>query len=650
MLSGYTTSMVVNGNPLFTLAWTPFLAWAAEGLATTTAAVRRRSGLQFAAFFGLAILSGNPSGIVIAWLLTLAWVVLRAPRGQRRGALLALALASAAALPLAALSELPAMYLLADSGRAHGIPLADATIWSLHPLRLVEWVWPFALGHGLRGGQGLASLFAATGGGHLEAGWSASLHVGLPGVILASLGWRRWRAALVIAAAFLILALGRFTPLYAAFRTIFPLEQFVRYPEKYVVIPVLVCAVLASFGATRVIGGEIPRRTLRILGAVTGIVLVLVTVLGFTEPAVVAWLAAVARQRGLALDAGATTELVFGGGVSTLAAALLVTATIWAAPRARSSPSLQRLVKIVLATTLGGTLVLHTWALLPLVSRAAVAKVPELLSAIADQPRPGQPPIRILRRAKDSVPLSVSEESYALFQHHSASASIPGRFGFAAVSGLNPAETRRYASFVRAAGATNLERVLDLLDVRYAILPVEEAATLGLPFRAGPIGSNVLVENTQRRPRALVASRWTWVATEAEVYADLFAPATDKAALRLIGSGEAPSAAESLVYPCRVDEPRPEDVTLSCDSPHGGRLVYLIESAPGWSATVDGNPAALAPADALFPSLPIAPGAHQIALRYRTPGLRVGGLISALAWLLWGLALWRLRAPGRLPA
>jgi len=54
---------------------------------------------------------------------------------------------------------------------------------------------------------------------------------------------------------------------------------------------------------------------------------------------------------------------------------------------------------------------------------------------------------------------------------------------------------------------------------------------------------------------------------------------------------------------------------------------------PGWQAAVDGRPARIYRADFVFQGLVLDAGAHHVVLRF-DPGLfKVGGVISAVAWL-----------------
>ena len=59
------------------------------------------------------------------------------------------------------------------------------------------------------------------------------------------------------------------------------------------------------------------------------------------------------------------------------------------------------------------------------------------------------------------------------------------------------------------------------------------------------------------------------------------------------------------------------------------RLLCLqIPCTAGWAAYVDGVRTELLQADTMFSALPLTAGTHEIELRYQTPGLRIGAVIS----------------------
>ncbi len=68
--------------------------------------------------------------------------------------------------------------------------------------------------------------------------------------------------------------------------------------------------------------------------------------------------------------------------------------------------------------------------------------------------------------------------------------------------------------------------------------------------------------------------------------------------------------------------------------------------APGWQVQVDGRPSKIVKADAMFRAISLPAGIHNVQFDYTCPGLRVGLLLSAAAWLLW-LAGWLIVARRR---
>ena len=63
-------------------------------------------------------------------------------------------------------------------------------------------------------------------------------------------------------------------------------------------------------------------------------------------------------------------------------------------------------------------------------------------------------------------------------------------------------------------------------------------------------------------------------------------------------------------------------------------LCLQIPPTSGWTAYVDGARTPLLQADTMFSALLIPEGTHDIELRYQTPGLRIGAVISAGTLLL----------------
>jgi hypothetical protein len=97
--------------------------------------------------------------------------------------------------------------------------------------------------------------------------------------------------------------------------------------------------------------------------------------------------------------------------------------------------------------------------------------------------------------------------------------------------------------------------------------------------------------------------------------------------------------------PARRAEDTPNRVVLEFETTAPGYLVLADTWYPGWSATLDGRPAPVLPADVAFRAVAV-PGAgkHRVVFRYFPPGLILGLAISgATALFLAGLTI----GPGR---
>ena len=74
-----------------------------------------------------------------------------------------------------------------------------------------------------------------------------------------------------------------------------------------------------------------------------------------------------------------------------------------------------------------------------------------------------------------------------------------------------------------------------------------------------------------------------------------------------------------------------------------GYLVVRASYARGWTARVDGQPAATLRANGKHRAVPVPPGRHEVVLRYEPPGLRPGLVVAVASWVLLLAALIRPR-------
>ena len=218
------------------------------------------------------------------------------------------------------------------------------------------------------------------------------------------------------------------------------------------------------------------------------------------------------------------------------------------------------------------------------------------------------------------------------------------------------AGTPRFDAFVKAGASSNMGRIVDLLGADYFVTKASSAGAMGMPPRSDQITDMVLLENLDPRPRAFVAYRHVIETDDARILRHLFETKRanlDLGTIHLSQGTIGGQTADAAATPCQWEKPWPEHVILRCHADHPGHAVLLDEWTFGWTATMDGAPAPLLRADVLFRAVAIPAGDHVIEMRYRSPGLIVGLILSGLGWLAFALLVawsWRRHRKGEVPA
>jgi hypothetical protein len=158
-------------------------------------------------------------------------------------------------------------------------------------------------------------------------------------------------------------------------------------------------------------------------------------------------------------------------------------------------------------------------------------------------------------------------------------------------------------------------------------------------------------ENTNVMPRATLVSRARFAGARPEAL-DLvsrpdFDPRTEvvleKAGAATPEPADAAGAAPGTVS---VDRYEPERIALTADvAAPGGWLVLSEVFFPGWTASVDGAPAAILRADGVFRSVRLEAGHHTVDFRYQPRSFRDGLRLSGATTALLGFVLAAISAP-----
>jgi len=663
MACGYVESIAPN-KVFAATAWLPWIAWATDR-AVREEGDRVRAAAVLAAMVGAQILAGDPASCITAAVVALVVALSRSPRpGQ---GLPWLASAYAAALILGAAGLLPGLALLPHTTREMIGPL-EGELWSLHPWRLLELVWPGVLGNPADPRYNLAELLARSGGTALDPSWSLSAYLGAPVLALAAVAAiaRRpgSRGIWIGVGVLLLLALGAYTPLYPLFRALFPPERLIRYPEKHLVGALCLLCALGGAGISDL--ARASRAAPWVFGTAIACLAVPLMLLSILWPALTDRLGPAASAMVPPLDVEGAFILSLRSGVVSAAAAVVTSWLLFTSTRprlGRMAGPLAVAVHVVHAAWEG-------WAIGPVAPRADLVRRPALLrSALAV---PGQPPPRILR--SPLLDADIPPERQGAYRHETLYLDSAGRFGFAAVPGFEGWRSREFAALWARAGPVSLQAFLSLYAIEYVALPsalrerifpsdrraarkgpvpgpaqgaVADLVLASIPDTGSGSVAWTLMPAEGVRPRAFVAPRWRWVEAD-EAIGRTFSPArlADPALVLLTGSGpSSPAERDGLpLSPCRIDGYVAERILLACDSPAGGYVVFADENAPGWTARVDGAEAGVVTADVLLRAVAVSPGPHRIELTYRTPLLRAGAAISCAGWCALLVLFWRRRS------
>lgn len=661
--SGPILSTGCLSNIAWCVAIVPFVFWTVDGIATQPSV--RLFGL-LALFFSLELMAGEPVTLVGTAVMATAFAALGAPAAGSTLALRArtTALTVGAGLTGALLSAVQAIPLIDQAGGSIRGLGQTTEIWSLRPLRIAETILPFVFGNTL-GLQDEAGpwLFALNSG---REPYLTSLYVGALVVILAVAGVvsRRlrgraifWGACIV---ATLIFALGSNTPVYPALQKLLPVLSIFRYPEKCSYLAMLPIGALVAFGWDGLTTASHGRRA--------AIVASVVVILGFAASCVIAMSGgqpdAAHAIAGLAGDSDPTgsTHWLLGSILAALPRLLVLLVTAGAlAFHGHQSGFRSLAIRVAAVAVLSIDLILANGGLNPTLD-ASLLDEPEWIAATtphrADRVHvplrfvtvEGRQDVDIPPRRE--VPPDVIPVAYAAVRD-TVLCGYPAAFDVRQSLSSNVTNMRPREYLTLVGQFSNAERSLQyrflrLIGTRYALVstppppPSHELMTvpmlaplalyeLGDPGSRVRVMTSVTIEPDTDRAIAALFNPLTLPTSAVVVAAET--PAAGKA-------GEDSTASAEI-----LDETTTSVMVRASVPETGGHLVLFDSFDPGWSATVDGEPATIVRAWGVYRAVRLAPGVHTVEFRYVSKPFRIGLLISLATGLV--LVVLAIRRPRR---
>ena len=696
VLSGPVLSLGSFYNEVACAAWIP---WALVLTDYAVVAGSIRPWLLLTLIFLLQFLAGEPFTLLATFGLCLAYALYRGgffrrPLAQPTRRIVAgFVLSGCLMVALGAVQLFPALVLLRDSLRgALGFPFTQMTYWSLHPLSLVEVIVPEFFGPKFTAPSLWTPLLNFS-----NRPYFPSLFLGFVPVFFAFIGCtlardRRRKFVSGAALVLLLLAFGRFTPLYQLMVWLAPVLRLVRFPIKLLIPVILLVALLAGWGidVMREPNMLSPTRAKKAIGT-----LILLAV-GLSVMWVVCWLvpeligaparwilfhtAKVVQGPSSAAIASKALRDASGFSLSMLRwqlpglAGFALGATLWMRGLSCGERWARKALPVALFIGVG-QLILVNYSVNPTVPRDFYTYHPPVL----DRFEASRMPYRYADVFGSSALASVSAEA---LEGPLDFASVPAARGLS-----QPAQSEFQERLLlehggmleKAEGISNvdpdwsfpvslyqfwvfaLHKVPDPAytsclfgrsDVRYQILGARRHFnTLReiTPVFDGTLHPSYLYENRCYTPRAYVAGTAIYSPGADETLARLSSPGFDATQEVLLASRAGVDPLPSVPGPAGQVESfhrQPNSVTLRVNLSRPGYVVLLDRFDPNWHATLDGREVRILRADHLFRAVQSGTGQHEVRFYYRQQGLVPGLVVSIAALVLSAiLFLLNLRIP-----
>jgi hypothetical protein len=639
-LSGAAVSSTAYPNLSWPLAWLPWALLAHEDASHG----RAWRGIAALAFVWFSMLSMGDPVVLAAALAGSALIALRdlTSRVAARpwGARLATALArpgaaAAAALILASPLLLAIVRYLPASVRGAGFKAEGIVQWSLHPLLLVGTILRDPFGDpSLTGPAGFwANALAADRGRPLLAG----LYVGGLLVALALLGALRRSPYRVVLLAWLgilvALALGKYGPIYPLFGDLAGFDAL-RYPTKWIVPAMLPLALLAASGLDSLgesaAGTGVHRKGLLVFLSV--LALLALTSVG-SMAGLDRTLASLSGQPDLRigdvpLDVHVRSSWVAAAGRSAVPLGLALLTLVFGA---RSRAASRLLPAVAAIATLDVALANHPLA--PTVT-ADFYDVPQAASVILSDPG-GHGRVFVddsqltadQLHFVDSPRLAVEAarpQRERMIAYVAASAGLDQAYS-ADTEAFSPIAYARAGVLMRGAPAREKLMLLGAAGATHVVTFQALQAPLPEPIASlpGEFHRPLLVyRNPFAVPRARVVPRLTpydgdagFIRAVQSGADDLFLHTALVERRDLLAAGLPAETSKEEGGRATVVAESGRSLVLGVAGP-GGFLVVSDALAPGWTASLDGRPAALLRVDMAFRAVPVPAGTHRVEMRY----------------------------------
>lgn len=585
----------------------------------------------------------------------------------RRGTSIAIVAAMAAlAVALSCVQWLPTAELIESSGRGTGYPYGHASFWSLHPLSLLQAVFPNFYG---------IPPFTS----HYKSYWGFRYHDGHEPYILstyltafavalsvAGLVWSS-RRRLVGFVAFsglgsLLLAMGKFTPLFDWLYQALPFFSMGRYPVKFFFITNFCLILLSALGLEALFSEGCAGRLTRFLRFLMAVAAILLT-LGisvrfgplFVRTPLRSFLvhslsteetpARVIQERMDRDLEGIRKEM--GNKVSLTALFLLgssFASLLFVRGKISSRGCLAALSAILTLDLFAANIGLN-----PYIGRGALEEIPEVASWISKEEK-GGPPFRIytpyqnLWIAPKGTQVRVKTDSIIsgtlFFKHSLSELGTLYHFQYAlhrTVDDLAPLPALLWRERLKLFTPRQIQEALTLFNVKYVLEFEDIRDPRYRKVKEFDVGSPdhplKVYRNDHAAPRAFLVRKKSPVTSperfpKLSLDRDIILEELKEGKYRPRWMGE--RLRDSQDRRVRIISYRPEEVLLRAVSDEEVHLVLTDTCYPGWEATLNGIAVPMERAAFIFRAVAVPPGDHAVRFVYRPKSFRRGATVTLL--------------------
>lgn len=637
---GYTLSLLNIWMPVF--AYTPLVLLLWHRYCTGGRSIW--FGLAVAAGV-LQVLAGHPEFVIVGNLLVLAWTAAY-PYARKRRVLAMWALYALFVVGICLIQLVPAIELVRESSRSHGVSYFAFSGWSVHPKRLPELVIPRFLGFTDR-------IYGRDYWGAILEGqfpYILSIYLGFPAVFLCLLGifrspdngplasGRLRVVLLLIVLVSLALSLGRYLPGFAWLHERARLLQLFRYPVKFLCAAILPISMLSARGLQVYFcaedGPRHPRAPLRVAtwAVVIGLIAVLLAfrfsahfAAGFqqfffsrtTDPA----------RHGLLMSfARAAVICLLFVGIMELRRRTAAAWHGWA-----------------VAAIVALDLAMNGWGINPYAAQDLLTRQPpaavEVKKAIGDGRffRHPDPPGTRYPIPRDEVQYATYWSNVSLNNYQAAFYSIPVIF-HEDFDDLASRRSARLAAQVHRVPWQHRARLLSAASVTVVLATTAiDAPGLSLLERFSPPGPSpqfFLYRNTAALAPVSFFSNWAPASSEAQAWEMVNSSDFDPLN-RVVVEDRLPAVpSNTFQHTLTVRERSSLKTQVGILTEAPGYLVFADPDYPGWQIRVDGEAARTVRANYGYSAVFLRAGVHEVIRQYRPASVTIGEIGSLVSLLL----------------